>query len=91
MIPNNELKNNIEKLIKIVQNQGLDEGRNFYDTHLYTSIEQVKKNYPDFYENNYEYFTEIFEMLYVHPNFNQPIRTTKDSIDLISEFFKKTE
>lgn len=89
---------NISSLIKeidifltLVKNEGLDHGRQFYIKILKPKINEIKNINPDYYNKNAEYFIEIYEMLYVHPNFSNSFRNLEDSISIITEILKKID
>ncbi len=84
----------LEKEIKIflskAQKEGLESGRKFYTTKLEPLVVKIKNTNQDYYNKNSEYFIEIYEMLYIHPNFSNPVRNLSESISIINEMFKKT-
>jgi len=86
----NKIKENIKTLVSIIRQEGLDEGREFYEKDIGPLIDKIIKKDKDWYMENYEYFIEMKEMLYVYPEFGKPPRTKEESIAIIEEIFNKT-
>ena len=78
----------VDAFLSVVKNEGLEQGKQFYVKTLKPKIEKIKNTNLDYYNKNAEYFIEIYEMSYVHPNFSNPFRNPEEPISVITEIFK---
>jgi hypothetical protein len=83
------IKLKIPNFIEVLKNEGIENGKKYFEENLEYLIEKIKGDDSDWYKDNLEYFVEIRDMLYSHPNFSNPARSTEESISIIEEMIKE--